>query len=104
MNDKQNTEPTRILIIDDEAPFTRMVKLNMQNAVHYVVETLNDSPQARIVAKQFKPDVILLDVVMETDDAGLRVAKDIRETAKNNHIRIILLIEYDSCWAACRNG
>ncbi len=34
--------------------------------------------------------IVLLDVVMESDDAGLQVARFIRETAKNNHIRIIL--------------
>ncbi|CAK0758519.1 histidine kinase [uncultured Gammaproteobacteria bacterium] len=34
--------------------------------------------------------VILLDVVMETDDAGLRLAQDIRERMKRYAIRIIL--------------
>lgn len=30
---------------DDEATFTHMVKLSMQNAGNYIAETLNDSPQ-----------------------------------------------------------
>ncbi len=34
--------------------------------------------------------IILLDVVMETDDAGLRLAKYIREVMKNKFVRIIL--------------
>ncbi len=90
MNENQKTEPTRILIIDDEAPFTRMVKLNMQNAGNYVVETLNESPQARIVAKQFKPDIILLDVVMPEADGG-DVATMLRESAATKEIPIIFV-------------
>ncbi|BBN80470.1 diguanylate cyclase [Pseudoalteromonas sp. A25] len=34
--------------------------------------------------------VMLLDVVMETDDAGLTVVKRVREELKNNNVRIIL--------------
>ncbi len=34
--------------------------------------------------------VILLDVVMETDEAGLNVARDIREVLKKDEVRIIL--------------
>ena len=38
------------------------------------------------------PDIVLvlLDVVMETDDAGLRVVKQIREEMNNHHVRVIL--------------
>ncbi len=34
--------------------------------------------------------LVLLDVVMESEDAGLRVARAIREDLRNRHIRIIL--------------
>ncbi len=90
MIDTSKKQPTRILIIDDEPAFTRMVKLNMQNAGDYIVETLNESPQARIVAKQFKPDVILLDVVMPEADGG-DVATMLRESDATKHIPIIFV-------------
>ncbi|HAV13170.1 MAG TPA: response regulator [Opitutae bacterium] len=90
MNDTPDTEPTRILIIDDEASFTRMVKLNMQNAGNYVVETLNESLQARMVAKQFKPHIILLDVVMPEADGG-DVATTLRESEQTKNIPIIFV-------------
>lgn len=90
MNITTDTPPTRILIIDDEAPFTRMVKLNMENAGNYLVETLNESPQARIVAKQFKPDLILLDVVMPEADGG-DVATMLRESDATKDIPIIFV-------------
>ncbi|MGJ8652451.1 MAG: response regulator [Opitutaceae bacterium] len=82
--------PTRILLIDDEAPFTRMLKLNLENAGNYVVTTLNESTQARIVAKQFKPHVILLDVVMPEADGG-DVAASLRESDATKDIPIIFV-------------
>lgn len=90
MSKTSENTPIRVLIIDDEAPFTRMVKLNLQNAGNYLVEALNDSPQARIVAKAFKPDVILLDVVMPEADGG-DVATMLRESDATKHIPIIFV-------------
>lgn len=83
-------QKTRILLIDDEAPFTRMLKLNMENAGNYEVEALNESTQARIVAKKFKPDVILLDVVMPEADGG-DVAASLRESDETKNIPIIFV-------------
>lgn len=90
MKTTDSNPPTRILLIDDEAPFTRMLKLNMENAGNYVVESLNDSTQARIVAKQFKPDLILLDVVMPEADGG-DVAASLRESDETKDIPIIFV-------------
>ena len=55
-------------------------------------KTFNDFKVAEELKVEQHPDaaIVLLDVVMETDDAGLQVARQIRETLKNNHIRIIL--------------
>ncbi len=87
---KNNKKPIRILVIDDEPAFTRMVKLNMENAGNYIVETLNESPNARIVAKEFKPDIILLDVVMPEADGG-DVATLIREGSTTKNIPILFV-------------
>lgn len=66
----QKKEKTRVLVIDDESAFTRMVQLGMESTGSYTVQTLNESPRARTVAREFKPDVILLDVVMPEADGG----------------------------------
>jgi CheY-like chemotaxis protein len=70
---KHNPEkppPIRILLIDDEAAFTRMVKLNMEATGKYAVRTVNESRQARMIAREFQPDIILLDIVMPEADGG----------------------------------
>ena len=43
-----------------------------------------------ILAKNNNISVIFLDVVMETDDAGLQVVKRVRDELNNQHVRIIL--------------
>lgn len=60
----------RILIIDDEESFTRMVRLNLERTKRYVVREENRAPHAMTTAREFKPDLILLDVIMPGSDGG----------------------------------
>ena len=63
-------EKKRILIIDDEASFTRMVKLNLEKTGAFEVREENLALEAVATARAFKPDLILLDVIMPTMDGG----------------------------------
>jgi CheY-like chemotaxis protein len=58
----------KILIIDDEAGLTRMVKLNLEATGFFEVEIQNDPLQAVETAKRFQPDLVLLDVMMPEID------------------------------------
>lgn len=60
----------RILIIDDEKGFTRMVKFNLEKTGDFEVREENRAPSALMTAREFKPDLILLDVIMPTMDGG----------------------------------
>jgi two-component system OmpR family response regulator len=63
-------EKKRILIIDDEPGFTRMVKLNLEKTGFFEVREENKASYAIPAAREFKPDLILLDVIMPTMDGG----------------------------------
>lgn len=63
-------ERKRILIVDDEASFARMVKLNLEKTGAYEVRVENKATYAVPAAREFKPDVILLDVIMPAMDGG----------------------------------
>jgi len=68
-------EPVRVLLVDDEASFTRMMKLNLETNGPYEVRTENDAARAVRVAKEFRPDIIFLDVLMPDQDGGEVAAK-----------------------------
>lgn len=86
----QKTNARRILVIDDEASFTRMIKLNLEATGDFVVETLNESARAYDVAHDFAPDIILLDVVMPVADGG-DVAAALRKRSATQSIPIIFV-------------
>ncbi len=54
----------RILVIDDEVSFTRLLKLNLEQSDRYEVRVENWAEDALRAAQEFRPDVIFLDVLM----------------------------------------
>ena len=83
-------KPRRILAIDDVPAFTRMLKLNLESAGGYTVCMLNDGRDAVASARAFKPDLILLDLVMPGTD-GETVAAELRSDPATRDIPIIFL-------------
>jgi two-component system OmpR family response regulator len=71
----------KILIVDDEADLTMLVKLNLEKTGRYEVRAENRAIKALAAAREFKPDLILLDVMMPDLDGGdvLALLKDDRE-------------------------
>ena len=80
----------KILIIDDEKEFAQMVKLNLESTNRYEVRTESKGSQGLSVAQAFKPDLILLDVIMP-DMAGSEVARRLKDDHSTNHIPIVFL-------------
>jgi CheY-like chemotaxis protein len=60
----------KILLVDDEAGFTQLLRMNLEKGGRYEVCIENDSTKALAAARDFHPDVILLDVVMPGMDGG----------------------------------
>lgn len=78
----------RILVVDDEIGFTRLVSLNL--AYQYFVRVENSPEQALAAALEFKPDLILLDVMMPKMDGG-ELASQIRSHADLKDVPIVFL-------------
>jgi CheY-like chemotaxis protein len=83
-------KPKRVLIVDDESGFTRLLKLTLEKTRGYTVREVNDGTQAWLVAREFHPDIIFLDVVMPAIDGG-DVAQQIRSDPTLAHVPIIFL-------------
>jgi len=54
----------RMLIVDDEISFTRLLKLNLEQTNHYLVGVENRAEDALTTAREFRPDLVLLDIMM----------------------------------------
>ena len=80
----------RILVVDDEASFTRLLKLNLEQTGDYEVLVENAAPAALAAARRFKPDLILLDVMMPDMDGGTLAAR-LRESPSLESVPILFL-------------
>lgn len=58
--------------MDDEPAYTRLVKLNLSD---YDVREVNDPMSVLAAAREFQPDLLLLDVIMPGTDGGELAAK-----------------------------
>ena len=85
-----DTQPKRILIVDDEAGFTRLLKLTLEGTKRYIVKEENDGSQALATARIFRPELILLDIVMPKVDGG-DVARQIASDPILKAVKIIFL-------------
>ncbi len=88
-------KPWRVLIVDDDTDVHKATELAMQGL------QVEGEPLAFLHAKSaaearsllgHEPDiaVVLLDVVMESDDAGLQLVRHIREELRQRAVRIVL--------------
>ena len=80
----------KILIIDDEQSFSEMVKLNLESTNKYEVELEIDSRNALSSVRKYRPDLILLDVIMAHME-GPDVARVISEDSALKEIPTIFL-------------
>lgn len=68
-------KPKHILIVDDEASFTRLLKVNLEARTQHTIEVINRAHEALLAAHKKKPDLILLDVIMPGQDGGELAAR-----------------------------
>ncbi len=80
----------KILVVDDEVVLTKMIKLNLERTGNYEVHTENEGSKALQAAREFKPDLIFMDVMMP-DMAGDEVIAEIREDDNLSSIPYVFL-------------
>jgi len=80
----------RILVVDDEESINRLLKLNLEKTGAYVVQTEAHGAQALDTARKFKPDLVLLDVMIPDLDGG-DIASQMLEDAELKHVPIVFL-------------
>lgn len=80
----------RILFVDDDPTIGSLAKLSLESTGVYKVFTETVGARAVTTAKNCRPDLILLDIMMPDMD-GADVAAALREDADLKHIKVVFL-------------
>lgn len=79
----------KVLVVDDEEPILELLKYNLEKA-GYEVETASDGTKAVALAKQFVPELVILDIMMPGMD-GVETCRRIREIPELQKTFVIFL-------------
>jgi len=90
---KKQSGGQRVLVIDDEPHITKLVMANLISD-GYDVRCVNNSVHALEVAKEWQPQMILLDIMMPPPD-GFTVYKDFKNEALTKDIPVIFMTVKD---------
>ena len=63
-------DQSRILIVDNSSQFTRSARLLLEQTGNYVACAVNDPRRALETARSFKPDLVLVDLIMPQADGS----------------------------------
>ncbi|MEW6195864.1 MAG: response regulator [Bacteroidota bacterium] len=67
----------KILMIDDDANLVNVIKIVLETK-NYEFDSASSASEGLVKIKEFKPDLIILDVIMEDFVAGFRVLSELR--------------------------
>jgi excisionase family DNA binding protein len=85
----------RILIVDDDLDFGRYLVELLEQVKDVEIELVNYSFSAGLRVRSFKPDIVLLDIMMPGID-GVKVCQMLKTDPALKHIRVIAMTGYPS--------
>ncbi|MFN8714351.1 MAG: PleD family two-component system response regulator [Bacteroidota bacterium] len=92
-----NNQPARILIIDDEPDIREFVSYNLSRR-GYIVETAADGKEGYEMALTFRPDLIILDILMPVMN-GYETCIRLRRNPEFSSTRILFLSALNESYA-----
>ena len=87
--------PWKLLVVDDEPDVCALTRLCLQDFRFAerglaILQATSAYEARKVLAEHTDVAVALIDIVMETDDAGLRLVEHIRKTLGNQLIRLVI--------------
>jgi two-component system alkaline phosphatase synthesis response regulator PhoP len=84
----------RILLIDDDADFVESTKIVLESKPYEVIVAVNGDEGLR-KAREAKPDLILLDIIMPVED-GFMAAEQLKKDPGLAKIPVLMLTSYST--------
>ena len=88
-------EKKRVMLVDDEKDFVKIMKLNLEMMGSYEVMALSTAEGIMAEVQEFKPDIILLDILMPKVD-GTEVCRMLSEDPAAKSIPVIIISALDT--------
>jgi len=79
----------KILVVDDEQYILEMIQLRLEEV--YDVKIASSGEKAFTIALSFKPDLILMDLVLEHGMSGIQTISKIKSEDETKDIPIVVL-------------
>ena len=93
LNERNKVSPARILVIDDEPQVTEIIDAFLSNAGHKVyIENVASTGLKK--ARELKPDIILLDIMMPDTD-GYAICNRLKNDPDTSEIPVVFLTGKD---------
>jgi len=80
-----------ILLVDDDVTFVETHKILLKRHNYHVEVAYNGSECLKKLSEGLEPDLIILDVIMDTPSEGLEVARKLKAAETTKDIPIIML-------------
>ena len=83
----------KIVIIDDDADLRLTMKTILSSK--YEVREAGSAKEGMNLVRSYAPDVVLLDVMMESETAGFELARNIKQDKGNKKVKIMMITSID---------
>lgn len=80
----------KILVIDDDIDLVEVLRIILEKEGYEILDAQEGDRGYRLAQRE-KPDLIILDVMMRSEDEGFFIARKIRDNPDTCHIPIIML-------------
>jgi len=82
--------PKKVLIIDDDIDLVETMRMVLENEGFEIIDA-QDGQRGFTKIINEKPDLVILDVMMESQDEGFHIAYKIRNTEEMEELPIVML-------------
>ncbi len=91
----EKNKPFKVMVVDDDLDVIQVTELSLQtfkfeNRKIEIISCESAKEAKKLIKEHSDTALILLDVVMEEDDSGLKLVNYIREELGNREVRIII--------------
>ena len=76
----------KILLVEDEAIFQNLFKLHLRKLGFESIKIAESGEQAILLAKEYSPEIVFLDINLPTEIDGIDAAKEIQKNSPETHL------------------